>query len=113
MNVIHSSASQLQSQWLVVCSIQTLKNILEKNGQNLSQLLLNKSIYSVNCKEDGEKGSAISRFMEIATRTSIPNSWLRQIGLQKQLELLSEEIEKHVNKKERTVGKYKDSKMGH
>ena len=105
MKVIHSSAYHPQSQGLVERSIKTLKEILDKNGQNLSQLLLNECTYAINCKEDGEKGSAMSRFMGRATSTSIPNSWQRSIDWRKQVELRSEEIEKQVKRKERAVGK--------
>ena len=77
VKVIYSSAYHPQSQGLVECSIETLKEILDKNGQNLSQLPLDKYLYAVNCKEDGEKGSAMSSFMGRAPRTAIPNSWQR------------------------------------
>ena len=44
VKVIHSSAYHPQSQELVERPIKTLKEILDKNGQNPSQLLLNKSM---------------------------------------------------------------------
>ena len=69
------------------------------NGKNLSQLHLNEYIYAVNCKEDGEKGSSMSRFMGRATRTAIPNSWQRSIDRRKQFELRGEGIEQRVKKK--------------
>ena len=75
VKVIHSSAYHPQSQTLVKRSIKTLKEIIDKNGKKLSQLFLNECLYTVNCKEDGEKGSAMSRLMGRATRTAIPNSW--------------------------------------
>ena len=62
-------------------------------------------IYAVNCQENGEKGSATSRFLGRATRTSLPNSWKRYIEWRKQIELHGEEIEKRDRKKQRTVGK--------
>ena len=69
------------------------RRTLAKSGQNLSQLHLNERKYAVNCKYDGEKGSAISHFLGRAIRTSIPNSWTRQIDWQKQIELQGEDIE--------------------
>ena len=96
MKVIHSSAYHPQLQGLVERSRKTLKEILDKNGQNLSQLLLNESIYAINCKEDVKKGSVISRFMARATRTSIPNSWQCSIDWRKEIDLHGEEIEKRV-----------------
>ena len=59
----------------------------------------------MNGQEKGEKGSATSRFLGRATRTSLPNSWKRQIEWRKQRELRREEIEKRVQKKQRTIGK--------
>ena len=47
----------------------------------------------------------MSRFMDRATRTAIPNSWQRTIDWRKQIELRGKEIKKRVQKKERTVGK--------
>ena len=41
VKIIHSSAYHPQSQGLVERSIKTIKEILDKRGQNLSQLLLN------------------------------------------------------------------------
>jgi len=78
---------------------------LDKSGQNLSQLHLKERIYAVNCQENGEKGSAISGFLGRAIRTSILNSWTRQIDWWKQIELRSGEIEKRVQRKQRSVGR--------
>ena len=103
VKIIHSSAYQPQSQGLVERSVCTLKELLDKKGQNISQLHLNELIYAVNCQENGEKGSATSRFLGRATRTSLPNSWNRQIERRKQIELRGEEIEKRVQKKLNTV----------
>ena len=78
VRIIHNSEYHPQSQGLVERSIRTLKDILNKN-KNLSQLQLNAHMYAINCNEDGEKGSAMSRFMGRATRTAIQNSWQRTI----------------------------------
>ena len=56
-------------------------------------------------KKMAKRGWAISRFLGRATRTSIPNSWTRQIDWRKLIELRSEEIEKRVQRKQRTVGR--------
>ena len=51
---LHSSAYNAQSMGLVDI---TLKEISMTNT-NLSQLQLSELVYAVNCKEDGETGSA-------------------------------------------------------
>ena len=105
VKIIHSSAYHPQSQGLVEHSVHTVKELLDKKGQNLSQLHLNELIYKMNGQENGEKGSATSCFLGRATRASLPNSWSRQIEWRKQIELRGEEIEKQVQRKQRTVGK--------
>ena len=72
--MIYSSAYHPQSQGLFERSMRTLKDILNKN-RNPSQLLLNEHIYAVNFNEDGEKGSAMSKYMSRTTRTAISNRW--------------------------------------
>ena len=47
----------------------------------------------------------MSRFMDRATRTAIPNSWQRTIDWRKQIKLRGKEIEKCEQKKKHTVGK--------
>ena len=74
VKIIHSSAYHPQSQGLVERSVRTLKEILEKSQtKNMSQTTLNKHLYALNCLEQGEQGSAMSRFLGRATRTMIPN----------------------------------------
>ena len=82
VRVLHSSAYNSQSNGLVERSVRTLKEILVKNG-NLSHLIFQKQIYTINYKEDGKTGSDTSRFMGRGTRTRIPNSWDRFIDWQK------------------------------
>ena len=60
--VLHSSAYNAQSMGMVDMSMRTLKEILKKNN-SLSQLELSEMIYAINCEEDGETGSAQTRFM--------------------------------------------------
>ena len=80
VKIIHSSAYHPQSQGLVERSVRTLKEILEKNkNKNMSQTTLNEHLYIINCLEDGERGSPMSRFMGRATRTMIPTSLRRAI----------------------------------
>ena len=87
VKIIHSSACHPQSQWLVERSVRTLKEILEKNkNKNISQTTLNEHLYALNCLEQGEQGSAMSRFMGRATRTMIPNSLRRAIDWRRQIQ---------------------------
>ena len=84
VKIIHSSAYHPQSQGLVERSVRTLKDILDKiKNKNMSQITLNEHLYALNCLEDGERGSPMSRFMGRATRTMIPNSLCRVIDWRK------------------------------
>ena len=89
---------------LVERSVHTLKEILAKNG-NLSQLMLQEHIYTINCKEDGKTGSATSCLMGRGTRTGLPNSWDHLTDWQKDIRRRQELKEKRVMHKERNVGK--------
>ena len=89
---------------LVERSVCTLKEILRKN-RNLSQLQLQEHIYTINFKEEGETGSATTRFMGRGTRTGLPNSWEHFVDCQKQVQRRGELKERRVQKEERTVGK--------
>ena len=87
-------------------SVRTLKEILEKSkNKNMSQTTLNEHLYALNCLENGEQGSAMSRFMGRATRTMIPNSLRRAIDWRRQIQLRGEQVEKRVRKRGRTEGK--------
>ena len=106
VKIIHSSVYHPQSQGLVERSVRTLKEILDKNkNKNMSQITLNEHLYALNCLEDGERGSPMSRFMGRATRTMIPNSLRRVIDWRKQIQLRGEQVEKRVQKCRRTKGK--------
>ena len=83
-----------------------MKEILEKNkNKNMSQTTLNEHLYAINCLENDEQGSAMSRFMGRATRTMIPNSLRRAIDWRRQIQLRGEQVEKRVRKRGRTEGK--------
>ena len=43
-------------------------------------------IYAIKCKEEGDKGSATTRFMGRGTRTGLPNSWERFVDWRSQIE---------------------------
>ena len=75
VRVIHSSAYNSQSMGLVERSVRTLKEILHKNN-NLSQLLLNEQIFTVNCKD------RMARFYGRGVRSGLPNSWERFVDWQ-------------------------------
>ena len=106
VKIIHSSAYHPQSQGLVERSVRSLKEILEKSQtKNMSQTTLNEHLYALNCLEQGEQGSAMSRFMGRATRTMIPNSLRRAIDRRRQIQLRGEQVEKRVKKRGRTEGR--------
>ena len=71
----------------------------------MSQLQLSELVYAVNGREDGDKGSAMTRFIGRGTRSNLPNSWNRLVDWRQQLEMKGEERETRVRKKERIVGK--------
>ena len=106
VKIIHLSAYHPQSQGLVERSVRSLKEILAKSEtKNMSQTELNERLYALNCVEQGEQGSAMSRFLGRATRTMIPNSLRRAIDLRRQIQRRGEQIEKRVMKRGRTEGK--------
>ena len=97
VKIIHSSAYHPQSQGLVERSVKTLKEILEKNkNNNTSQTTLNEQLYALNCLEQGEQGSAMSRFMGRATRTVIPNFLRHVIDWHRHIQFRGEQVEKRV-----------------
>ena len=71
----------------------------------MSQTTLNEHLYALNCLENGEQGSAMSRFMGRAACTMIPNSLRRAIDWRRQIQLRGEQVEKRVQKRGRTEGK--------
>ena len=79
--------------------------LLLRKNRNLSQLQLQEHIYTINFKEEGETGSATTRFMGRGTRTGLPNSWEHFVDCQKQVHRRGELKERRVQKEERTVGK--------
>ena len=89
---------------LVERSVRTLKDILHKNG-NLSQLMLDEQIFSVNAKDDGVTGSNNSRFYGRGIRSGLPNSLDRFVDWKQDIEKRGEIKERRYLKKERTVGK--------
>ena len=46
---------------LVERSVQTLKEILNKEGNNLSQLRIAEMVFAINSREQQDQGSAITR----------------------------------------------------
>ena len=66
---------------------------------------MNEHLYALNCLEQGEQGSPISRFMGRATRTIIPNSLRRVIDWRRQIQLRGEQVEKRLNKRGKTEGR--------
>ena len=104
VRVLHSSAYNNLSMRLLERSVSTLKEILRKNN-SLTQVELKEHIYAINCKEEGETGSATTSFMGRGTRTGLPNSWERFVDWQEQIKKRGELKEKRVQRKERTVGK--------
>ena len=69
-------------------------------------------MYAVNCREDGDKGSAMNRLIRRGTRNYLPNSWYRSVDWKQQIEMREDEREKRVRKKERIVGKKEMYKVG-
>ena len=66
----------------------------------------------MNCKEDVDKGSAMTRFIERGTRSNLPNSLDRSVDSRQHIEMRGKEREKIVRKKERIEGKKETYKVG-
>jgi hypothetical protein len=105
VKVAHSSAYNPSSMGLVERSVRTLKEILKKHGNNLSQLQLSELIFAINSRTQGEQGSALTRFLGRGVRGNLPNSLERDVTWQKQVAIRGEIRQKRVEKKGRTVGK--------
>ena len=105
VKVAHSSAYNPSSMGLVERSVRTLKEILKKHGNNLSQLQLSELVFAINSRTQGEQGSALTRFFGRGVRGNLPNSLERDVNWQKQVAIRGEIRQKRVEKKGRTVGK--------
>ena len=90
---------------LVERSVRTLKEILSKHGNNLSQLQLAEIVFAVNSREQQNQGSAITRFLGRGVRGALPNSLNRSTNWQEQVRAHGEARQQRVTKKGRTVGK--------
>jgi hypothetical protein len=109
--VKHSSSYNPQSMGLVERSVRTLKEILKKNV-NLSQLQLAEIVFAVNSRNQGEQGSAITRFLGRGVRGNLPNSLDRNVQWKEQVEKRGEIRQKRVDKKGRSVGKKEIFEIG-
>ena len=67
---------------LVKRLVRTLKEILKKHGNNLSQLQLSELIFAINSRTQGEQGSALTRFLGRGVRGNLPNSLERDVTWQ-------------------------------
>ena len=65
-------------------------NELVKENSNLSQLQLSELVYAVNCREEGDKGSAMTRFIGRGTRRNLPNSWDRSVDWRQPIKMRGE-----------------------
>ena len=105
VRVTHSSCYNPSSMGLVERSVRTLKEILAKHGNNLSQLQLSEMVFAVNSRDQSNQGSAITRFLGRGVRGALPNSLDRSSNWQEQVTARGEVRQKRVDKKGRTVGK--------
>ena len=110
--MVHSSAYNASSMGLVERSVRTLKEILAKFGNNLSQLQLSELVFAVNCRDHHDQGSAITRFLGRGVRGNLPNSLNRNVDWKAQVEARGETRQKRVDKKGRTVGKKETFEVG-
>ena len=110
--MIHSSAYNSSSMGLVERSVRTLKEILAKFGNNLSQLQLSELVFAVNCRDHEDQGSAITRFLGRGVRGNLPNSLNRNVDWKEQVEARGETRQRRVDKKGRTVGKKETFEVG-
>ena len=105
VRVIHSSCYNPSSMGLVERSVRTLKEILAKHGNNLSQLQLAEMVFAVNSRDQPNQGSAITRFLGRGVRGALPNSLDRSTDWREKVAERGIERQKRVDKKGRTVGK--------
>ena len=102
----------LQSMGLVERSVRTLKEILNKEGNNLSQLQIAEMVFAINSREQQDQGSAITRFLGRGARENLPNSLDRSVNWEEQVQTRGEKRQARVNKKGRTVGKKETFEVG-
>jgi hypothetical protein len=105
VRVTHSSCYNPQSNGLVERSVRTLKEILAKQGNNLSQLQLAEMVFAINSRDQPIQGSAITRFLGRGVRGNLPNSLDRSSNWEDKVTARGEIRQKRVEKKGRTVGK--------
>ena len=87
---------------LVEQSVRTLKEILKKHGNNLSQLQLSELVFAINSRTQGEQGLALTRFLGRGVRGNSPNSLERDINWQEQVAARGDIRQKSVEKRGRT-----------
>ena len=105
VRVSHSSCYNPQSNGLVERSVRTLKEILAKQGNNLSQLQLAEMVFAINSRDQPRQGSAITRFLGRGVRGALPNSLDRSSNWEEKVTARGEIRQNRVDKKGRTVGK--------
>ena len=83
-----------------------MKDLLKKSGSSLSQLQLDELIFEINSrKEQGDKGSALARFLGRGLRNKLPNSVDRTVNFKDLIRRRRKEREKRVKKEGRTEEK--------
>ena len=112
VHVSHSSCYNPQSMGLVERSVRTLKEILNKEGNNLSQLQIAEMVFAINSREQQDQGSAITRFLGRGVRGNLPNSIDRSSNWEENVQTRAEKRQARVNKKGRTVGKKETLEVG-
>ena len=112
VKIAHSSCYNPQSMGLVERSVQTLKGILNKEGNNLSQLQIAELVFAINSREQQDQGSAITRFLGRGVRGNLPNSLDRSSNWEENVEVRGQKRQARVDKKGRTVGKKQSFEIG-
>ena len=83
-----------------------MKDLLKKSGPSLSQLQLDELIFEINSREEqGDKGSALARFLGRGLRNKLPNSVDRTVNFKDLIRRRRDEREKRVKKEGRTEEK--------
>ena len=99
VHVSHSSCYNPQSMGLVEQSVQTLKEILNKEGNNSSQLQLAELIFAINSREQPDQGSANTRFLGRGVRGNLPNSLDRSPNWEENVKKREEKRQARVDKR--------------